>query len=155
MAIIVILFFIPSLTSFVDFIYYLYFGDRLVSGLIAGLLDFFNLIIAPFLYFTFLSLLNSKSVLVFEPPYLYISLAVIILSVAGYFLLQTVSTIMTSTQTIIILISLALGIFLNVALIIDEISILTVFHLAIIFTYFISIGTHADKLVQPHYPKQP
>ena len=150
--IIYILFFIPSLTAVIDFFYYLYFGTRLVSGPIAGLVDLFNLAVAPSLFLISLEIWPMESIKLLQTPFFPFSLIVIILSVLGYFLLQILQEVLTNKPVFAILILLCLGILINIEIMKALAHPIIVFNIAIVLTFMIQIGSQVKRLLNPKSP---
>ncbi|MGB0849685.1 MAG: hypothetical protein ACPGTP_00435 [Bacteroidia bacterium] len=119
---------------------------------IGGLfLEIFNLIIFPVLY---LVVFNGELDLVpkvLQEPHSWYSFPIIAISIVSYFIIRYAYPFLKDSIQIALVIFLAAGILLNVAMIFDQQLIFSFFNTPIILLYIMQIFTHSERLSNTYY----
>ncbi len=142
------LFFLPPLFTLIDFVQFLFTGKKAFNYFGGLVLDIVHLVCFPVLFISFSGIAGGVDHFLFEGPVLWITVAVIILSVIGYFAIQFAYLLLSQPATIIVLTLLACGVIINIAMLIShKETFIAVFNIPIILLYIMQIVTHSNKLV--------
>ena len=142
-----VIFAIPVIFTSIDFVFYITTGEKRFDHFGGLILEFVHLIGFPTLFAMFFHYAGGRAMSVFQEPFTYITLSIIILSVIAYFIVRYAYLFINNTFTTVLLFLLACGIFINISMISDEPTILSAFNLAIIILYIMQIGSHIKRLV--------
>lgn len=147
--ILIYLLFVPGILTLIDFIYFIAKGEKLFDHFGGFLLDGIQLVGFPILFVMFSSYLSSRSMEVFSADWIWISIPITLLSVIGYFAIRYAYPFISETFSIIILVLLACGIFINVSMIYDVYDVESFFSIPIILLYIIQISNNVKRLLKP------
>lgn len=140
------LLFVPGILTLIDFIYYVVKGEKFFNHFGGLLLDGIQLVGFPILFVMFSSYLSSRSMEVFSADWIWISIPITILSVLGYFAICYAYIFLSETLSVVILILLGCGIFINVSMIHDSLGINSYFNIPIILLYVMQISVNVKRI---------
>jgi len=146
--ILIYLFFVPGILTLIDFIYYVATGEKKFDYVGGLLLDCIQLIGYPILFSLLFQNLGEMHMAVFSSPWTTLTILITVLSIFGYFAIRYAYPFINDTLTIIILVLLACGIFINVSMIHDGFSILSYFNIPIILLYLMQVATNVKRHIK-------
>jgi hypothetical protein len=151
--IILIAFFIPGILTIVDFVFFVLKGEKRFDHFGGLALDGIHLLGFPLLYTLFFSYAGGSDFTLFQEPYSSLSIPIIALSVIGYFIVRYAYPFLSDSWTTIILILLTCGLFINVSMIYEHLSLFSFFNISIILLYIMQIVTHSHRLLKTTYDR--
>ena len=149
--IILVAFFIPGILTIVDFVFFVFKGEKRFDHFGGLALDGIHLLGFPLLYMLFFSYGGGSDFTLFQEPYSSLSIPIIALSVIGYFIVRYAYPFLSDSWTTIILILLTCGLFINVSMIYEHLSLFSFFNISIILLYIMQIVTHSHRLLKTTY----
>jgi hypothetical protein len=149
--IILIAFFIPGILTIIDFVFFAIKGEKRFAHFGGLALDGIHLLGFPLLYMLFFSYAGGSDFTLFQEPYSSLSIPIIALSVIGYFIVRYAYPFLSDSWTTIILILLTCGLFINVSMIYEHLSLFSFFNISIILLYIMQIVTHSHRLLKTTY----
>jgi hypothetical protein len=151
--IILVAFFIPGILTIVDFVFFVFKGEKRFDHFGGLALDGIHLLGFPLLYTLFFSYAGGSDFTLFQEPYSSLSIPIIALSVIGYFIVRYAYPFLSDSWTTIILILLTCGLFINVSMIYEHLSLFSFFNISIILIYIMQIVTHSHRLLKTTYDR--
>jgi hypothetical protein len=151
--IILIAFFIPGILTIIDFVFFAIKGEKRFAHFGGLALDGIHLLGFPLLYMLFFSYAGGSDFTLFQEPYSSLSIPIIALSVIGYFIVRYAYPFLSDSWTTIILILLTCGLFINVSMIYEHLSLFSFFNISIILIYIMQIVTHSHRLLKTTYDR--
>ena len=139
MILILILFFIPGIITFFDFLYFSFTGFKWFNRLFGGILDILNIVAFPLLYILIIG--ADEHSLAHEEITYPLILLLIASSVIAYFLIQHFASYFSYFIKTALLILLGFGVIINIAMLFtyDGLLIPGLFNLPIILLYLMQI----------------
>jgi len=148
----ILLFFIPGISTIIDFVIFLTTGRKQFRGPYGFILDLINLLGFPYFYLaTGMPFDNNANILIDE-PYRGVTFIVIALCLIGYFALNYLHRHLQNPVQIIAIAFLGIGIFINVAMIYQQEAIFSFFNVPIILLFIMQIVEKSNALIQANKP---
>lgn len=154
MQLFILILFLPALISIIEFLVYLGIGKKPLDYIGGLFLEIFNIIIFPALYIVVFNTEPDLVPKVLQEPHSWYSFPIIAISIVSYFIIRYAYPFVKDSIQIVLVIFLAAGILLNVAMIFDQELIFSIFNTPIILLYIMQIFTHSNRLSNSYSYKQ-
>ncbi len=148
----ILLFFVPGISTIIDFIIFLSTGRKQFRGPYGFILDLINLLGFPYFYLASGMPFDNNTNILIEEPYRGATIIVIALCLIGYFALNYLHRHLQKPVQITAIVFLAIGVFINVAMIYQQEAIFSFFNVPIILLFIIQIVEKSNALIQVDKP---